>query len=106
MAPGAARPAASAAANDEHWVQLGAFRTRSGAERLLIVLRKNSAQDYVFENKYSSKEPLYLVRVSGLVDRTEVSKVTEQAAAVLRTTDTLIGESPRASGLHPRPPPR
>lgn len=106
VAPAAARPAPGAAATGEHWVQLGAFRTRGGAERLLTVLHKNDIQASVLERIYSSKESLYLVRVSGLADHAAAIKVAQQSATVLHSHDILIGESPRASGLHPRPPPR
>ena len=105
ISPGAVR-LASPPPSGRHWVQFGAFRSRTGAGRILAQLHKNDLQAFVLEVKYSGRAPLYLVRVPGLSNRAAAERVAQQGAAALHSNDVLIGESRVAPGLHPRPPPR
>jgi cell division protein FtsN len=106
VSPGATRPAATTAREGEHWVQFGAYRSRTSADKLLVKLHKKSVQASVIERKYTSKKMLYLVRASGLADRAEAIKIAQQGAAALHSHDVLIGEKSPSPALHPRPPPR
>lgn len=87
--------AASAAPRGRHWVQFGAFRSRSGAEKILANLRKNGIQASVIERKYGSVKSLYLVRAAGLADRAQATGIAQQGAAALHSNDVLIGVSAR-----------
>ena len=77
------------------------------AERIRCTsFAKETIQAFVLETKYYTAERFYLVRVPGLQDRAAADARGAAGAAVLQSKDVLIGESRRAPGLHPRPPPR
>lgn len=110
---GAAVAAAERTTTDQstRWVQFGAYHSRAGASAVAASLVKNGVQVTVVERKYSGREPLYLVRATGLPDRAAAVKIARQGAAALHANDAVIGgaapvrASPRRA-LHPRPPAR
>jgi len=98
--------AAAPVAKGNLWVQFGAFRRRADADRVVDKLGKSDVQTSVIKIRNDSRPPLYLIRASGLADRSAAVEVAQRGAVALHTKDVLIGESVRAQALHPRPPPR